>query len=73
MKQFTHEGASSEEKVEAGSDRSFGIVMAVALAAVTLLNSWHSGSVWPWTGVLAALLLTAGLVRPSLLRPNSYG
>jgi hypothetical protein len=68
-KQFTHEGALREEKVEAGSDRSFGIVMAVALAAVTLLNSWHSGSVWPWTGVLAALFLSAGLVRPSLLRP----
>jgi len=25
--------------------------------------------VWPWTGVLAALFLSAGLVRPSFLRP----
>jgi hypothetical protein len=69
MKQFTHEGVSREEKVEAGSDRSFGIVMAVALAAVTLLNAWHSGGLWPWTGGLAALFLAAGLLRPSVLNP----
>ena len=69
MKQFTHEGVSRDEKVEAGSDRSFGIVMAVALAAVTLLNAWHSGRLWPWTGGLAALFLAAGLLRPSVLNP----
>ena len=39
------------------------------LAAVTLLNVWHSGRLWPWTGGLAALFLAAGLLRPSVLNP----
>ena len=43
--------------------------MAFALAAVTLLNAWHSGRLWPWTGGLAALFLGAGLLRPSILHP----
>ena len=68
-KSTTHEVFSREEKIVAGSDRSFGVVMAVALAAVTLLNAWHSGRLWPWTGGLAALFLAAGLLRPSILNP----
>jgi hypothetical protein len=69
MKQSTHEVFSREEKVVAGSDRSFGLVMAAALAAVTLLNVWHAGRLWPWPGGLAALFLVAGLFRPSVLNP----
>ena len=69
MKQSTHEVFHREEKVVAGSDRSFGVVMAVALAAVTLLNAQHSGRLWPWTGGLAALFLASGLLRPSILSP----
>jgi hypothetical protein len=41
--------------------------MAAALSAVTVLNAWHSGRLWPWTGGLAALFLMAGLFRPSVL------
>jgi len=69
MKQSTHEVFHREGKVVTGSDRSFGVVMAVALAAVTVLNAWHSGRLWPWTGGLAALFLAAGLLRPSILNP----
>jgi len=69
MNQSTHEVFSREEKVVAGSDRSFGLVMAAALAAVTLLNVWHAGRLWPWTGGWAALFLVAGLFRPSVLNP----
>lgn len=69
MKQSTHEVFSREEKTVAGSDRSFGVVMALALAAVSLLNVWHSGRLWPWTGGLATLFLAAGLLRPSVLNP----
>ena len=69
MKQSTHEVFSRDEKVVAGSDRSFGLVMAAAFAVVTLLNAWHAGRLWPWTGGLAALFLAAGLLRPSLLHP----
>src|SRR5471032_2471981 len=69
MEQSTHEVFSREEKVVAGSDRSFGLVMAAALAIVTSLNAWHSGRLWPWTGGLAALLLAAAWLRPAALHP----
>jgi hypothetical protein len=69
MTQSIHEVFARDEKTVAGSDRSFGFVMTGALAAVTLLNSWHSGRLWPWTGGLAALFLAAGLLRPALLQP----
>jgi hypothetical protein len=69
MKQSTHEVFSRDEKIVTGSDRSFGIVMAAALAVVTALNVWHAGRMWPWTGGLSALLLAAALVRPEVLNP----
>jgi hypothetical protein len=69
MQHSTHEVFSREERIVTGSDRSFGFVMAAALAAVTLLNGWHSGRLWPWTGGLAALFLAAALIRPSVLKP----
>jgi hypothetical protein len=68
-KSTTHEVFSREEKVVAGSDRSFGFVMAGAFAIVSLLNAWHVGRVWPWTGGLAALFLAAALLRPAILNP----
>jgi len=69
MKQSTHEVFARDENIVAGSDRSFGLVMAVAFAAVTLLNGWHAGRVWPWTGGVAVLFLAAALIRPALLHP----
>jgi hypothetical protein len=69
MEQSTHEAFSRDEKIVAGSDRSFGLVMSVALAAVTLLNAWHAGRIWPWTGGLALLFLAVALLRPSILHP----
>jgi hypothetical protein len=69
MKQSTHEVFSRDEEVVAGSDRSFGLVMTAALLAVTALNAWHSGRVWPWTGGVAALFLVAALLRPAVLHP----
>jgi hypothetical protein len=69
MKQATHEVFSRDEKIVAGSDRSFGMVMAAALSAVSLLNVWHWGRLWPWTGGLAVLFLATTLVRPSVLHP----
>lgn len=67
MNHYTHEVFSRDDNVVASSDRSFGIVMAVTLAAVTLLNGWHAGRLWPWSGGLAALLLALALVRPQAL------
>jgi hypothetical protein len=67
--QSTHEVFSREEKIVAGSDRSFGLVMAGALAVVSCVNVWHTGRVWPWTGSIAALFLAAALLRPAILHP----
>ena len=69
MKQSTHESFSRDETVVTGSDRTFGLVMAGAFAAVTLLNGWHLGKLWPWTGGLAAAFLAAALLRPAILSP----
>ena len=69
MKQATHEVFVRDEKVVAGSDRSFGLVMAGALALVTALNGWHAGRLWPWTGGVAVLFLATALLRPALLNP----
>jgi hypothetical protein len=69
MKQSTHEVFSRDEKIVAGSDRSFGFVMAAAFAVVTLLNAWHVGRVWPWTAGVAVLFLAAALLRPAVLNP----
>jgi hypothetical protein len=68
-KSTTHEVFSREEKIVAGSDRSFGFVMAGAFALLTLLNAWHEGRIWPWSGGLAALFLAAALIRPAMLNP----
>src|SRR3981081_1881685 len=67
--QSTHEVFSREEKIVACSDRAFGFVMAGAFAVVSLVNVWHIGRVWPWTGGLAALLLAAALLAPAKLHP----
>src|SRR5215510_9720264 len=67
--QSTHESFSRDEKIVAGSDRSFGFVMAGAFAVVSLLNLWHAGRIWPWTTALAAIFLIAALLRPALLNP----
>ena len=65
----THEVFSRDEEIVAGSDRSFGFVMAGAFAAVSLLNGWHAGRIWPWTAGPAALFLIAALLRPKVLNP----
>ena len=65
----THEDFSREEKIVAGSDRSFGFVMAGAFAVVSALNGWHGGRIWPWTAALAFAFLIAALLRPAVLNP----
>ena len=69
MQQSTHEVFARDENTVTGSDRTFGLVMTVALALVALLNGWHSGRSWPWTGTAAALFLAAAWLRPSMLHP----
>ena len=64
-----HESYSRDETVIAGSDRSFGIVIAAALALLSLLNWWHDGHSWRWTGGIAVLFLATALLYPAALKP----
>jgi hypothetical protein len=65
----THESFSRDETVTAGSDRSFGMVMAAVLAIVTVLNGWNGGGIWPWSGGLAVLFLVVAMLHPAMLAP----
>ena len=69
MNQSTHENFTRDEASPPGSNRTFGLVMAGALALLALINGWHSGRLWPWELILAALFLSAALFRPALLHP----
>jgi hypothetical protein len=68
IKQSTHESFTREEPVVPGSDRTFGLVMAAALALVSVANGWHLGRLWPWTSIAALLFGLAAWLRPSSLR-----
>ncbi len=69
MANQTHESYSRHEADVPGSDRSFGMVMAAAFALLTLINAWHVGRAWPWTGALATLFFVFAYFRPAALRP----
>jgi len=69
MKQTIHEAFFRDETVIAGSDRSFGIVMTIAFAAISLLNWWHDGHLWRWTCGIALFFLAATLLYPAALKP----
>ena len=69
MTQSTHEIFSRDEAGEPGSDRNFGLVMAGALALLSVLNGWHHGRVWPWMTAAAIAFLLAAFVKPTVLRP----
>lgn len=65
----SHEAFERDEQIVAGSDRSFGFVMAGAFAVVTALNGWHAGRIWPWTAGIAAAFLVVALLKPAVLNP----
>jgi hypothetical protein len=69
MNPSTHESFVRDEATVPGSDRTFALVMAAALAAVSLLNGWHLGRLWPWTSAAAVLFLLAAWLAPSALHP----
>jgi saxitoxin biosynthesis operon SxtJ-like protein len=69
MDQSTHENLDRDEPNSPGSDRTFGLVMAVALSLVGAINFYHSGWLWRWELALAALLLAAAWLMPRLLYP----
>lgn len=72
MANQSHESFSRHEIETPGSDRAFGIVMAVAFAVLSLANAWHSGRTWPWTLALAIFFFLFALIRPGALRPLNW-
>ena len=69
MTEAFHESYSREDTIARGSERSFGIVMTVAFAAISLLKWWHGGHSWGWTGGIAVFLLSAAVLYPRAMRP----
>jgi hypothetical protein len=72
MENASHENFARQDDVRMGSERSFGIVMAVALLLVAALNWWHDGHVWIWLCGAAALFLIAAFVWPRALKPLNW-
>ncbi len=64
-----HEDLARHREVESSSDRSFGIVFAVAFAVIALLPLLHGGGVRMWSLVVSAVFLVAALTIPSVLAP----
>ena len=65
----THERITSDEHVQASSDRAFGFVFTVVFSVIAL---WPllSGDTLRWWAVVAAVTLAGvAIVRPALLAP----
>jgi hypothetical protein len=43
--------------------------MTAAFAVISLLNWWHDGHSWRWTGGIAVLFLAATALYPAALKP----
>jgi hypothetical protein len=68
----THEYLQSKEPAAPGSERSFAIVMAVALTLLGTINWWHNGRAWPWCGGIAVLFIVVGNLVPTALKPLNW-
>ena len=64
-----HEEFDARDQINAGSERSFGIVFAVVFAIVGLFPLWNSEDVRVWALVVAGLFLVLGFAVPAALRP----
>ena len=62
-----HESFERDEPA-GSSDRSFGIVFAVALCVVAAIRYWRGHGVWEWLAV-AALFFALALIAPRALEP----
>lgn len=72
MANQTHETYLRREATVPGSDRSFGLVIAVALSLLGLINFWRIGHAWPWTGALAGLFFVFACLFRAALRPLNW-
>jgi predicted membrane metal-binding protein len=68
---MAHEDLSRDQRVEASSDRSFGLVFAGVFLIVACWPLFHRGSPRWWAFVVAALFAILALWKPALLAvPN---
>lgn len=67
MNKSLHETYVRAETARAGSNRSFGIVIASAFGIITIVNLRRGGVWWPWLGGLSVLFLAAAFFFPSAL------
>lgn len=65
----THEDYSREQEIVYGSDRSFGLVFAVAFALICLWPLREGGAPRWWAAAVAAVCLALALWRPAILHP----
>ncbi|MFO1103068.1 MAG: SxtJ family membrane protein [Methylocystis sp.] len=66
---MSHEDFSRDRSAPMGSDRSFGFVIAAAIAIISLLPVWRGEAPNFW-GLAAALgFAAAALIAPARLRP----
>ncbi len=56
-------------QIEAGSDKSFGVVFAVVFAIIGVFPMWGGGSPAYWAFGLSAVFLLLALARPGTLKP----
>ena len=64
-----HEDFSRRGEIEAGSERTFGIVFSAVFAIIGLYPLWHGGEARIWVLIMAGVFLLAALVAPRILRP----
>jgi len=65
----THEDFAREERVEIGSNRTFGVVVGLVIMIFGLTPLLHGGNVRLWLLAPGAALLLVGALKPALLAP----
>ena len=64
--------SAHEEDAKPGSDRSFGIVMAVVFFAIAAYKLWFVSPLWWVWLAIAAVFAAAAWLYPSSLKPLNY-
>jgi len=67
-----HENLARDEKVELGSDRSFGLAFGAIFAALGTWQIWHDNRLGYWLLGFAVGFLLLSLLAPRLLRPVNH-
>ena len=55
--------------IEIGSDRNFGVVMAVAFALLGGISFWRDSGAWPYLWGVSAVFAVPTVLAPHILHP----